>query len=41
MHMHPHILPEHNSYSLFWMVLGVIAVPPAVISALFLIAHRF
>jgi len=35
-----HILPEHNSYSLIWMCLGVIVVPTTLLWTLFLIAHH-
>lgn len=34
-----HILPHHNSYSMFWMFLGVIVAPTVVIATLFGIAH--
>jgi hypothetical protein len=37
--MHMHILPYHNSYSLVWMTLGVIAAPVAVMAVLFALAH--
>jgi Mg2+ and Co2+ transporter CorA len=38
--MHVHVLPEHRSYSLFWMVLGVILAPTAVIAGLFELFYR-
>jgi hypothetical protein len=37
--MHLHILPQHNSYSMVWMALGVIAAPAAVLAMLFFVAH--
>jgi hypothetical protein len=37
--MHMHILPNHSSYSMVWLFLGVAVAPTAVLSILFLIAH--